>query len=349
MMMTGWVVMKREPSRSEYTLEITASDSGSYPRKSTTLVTIIKGDPDQLRPELDLSNLRVVLPEDLPRGSSCGYVKIKGNEVSRVETCIYNIIGGNNYRHFNINSMTGEIFLANSLDFEFVQSYRLQLEGSCSRTKIGSNPGSFELVRLPSLVAGVNISIEDVNDNRPVFKEDVLVLSLDADCPIGTSVGQVEAYDEDGYENARIKYEIRSQHPPGTRWLSIDEQTGVLLASVNLRHTSVENISVVVVATDQAKDVRRRLSSTARFVLLINHREEDSIDRPDEDSMLNMEPVGVERGRQDFARTSYNVSLMEELPIGSLVISLGSPSDDDSCKPGIVVSKFSKFCSFCLF
>ena len=74
-----------------------------------------------------------------------------------------------------------------------------------------------------SSVVPVNITIEDVNDNKPVFSQSQYFVSLPEDTKVNTVVLNVTATDADAGLNGKIEYQ-----PLDLYEFSIDRQTGAI-------------------------------------------------------------------------------------------------------------------------
>lgn len=62
--------------------------------------------------------------------------------------------------------------------------------------------------------AQVDIFVDDVNDNPPVFEERDVRVKLPSDLPVGAEVAHMKATDKDGGANGDISYAI---NPPSSQ------------------------------------------------------------------------------------------------------------------------------------
>lgn len=115
----------------------------------------------------------------------------------------YKIVSGNKNDIFKlIQNRTGDMLyvdleVANgALDRENVSSYQLTIEAIDG----GSPPLVGQLV--------VDITVQDLNDNKPVFKQDRYEGEVKENAIIGTPILQVEAHDPDADQNGQITYHI---------------------------------------------------------------------------------------------------------------------------------------------
>ena len=101
----------------------------------------------------------------------------------------YTIIGGNEHRKFSIDQETGLVSVAGKLDYERAKEYFLTIQALDG----GSPPLSNH--------ATVNISIMDVNDNKPVFTQLSYSAAVSENSRVGSSVIGLTATDLD-----QVKY-----------------------------------------------------------------------------------------------------------------------------------------------
>lgn len=76
-----------------------------------------------------------------------------------------------------------------------------------------------------SSVARVQVSVVDINDNRPTFYPVLYTVSLSAHSAPGTSVVKVTANDPDAGENGRVTY--RTVPGGGSNYFTLNKDTGV--------------------------------------------------------------------------------------------------------------------------
>ena len=97
----------------------------------------------------------------------------------------YTIIGGNEQRKFSIEQETGLVSVTGKLDYERAKDYFLTIQALDGGTPPLSNH------------ATVNISIMDVNDNKPIFTQLSYSASVTENSPVGSSIVTLTATDLD--------------------------------------------------------------------------------------------------------------------------------------------------------
>ncbi|CAH8598664.1 unnamed protein product [Schistosoma rodhaini] len=144
---------------------------------------------------------------------------------------VYNITGGDKHEWFSIDPSDGIVRLTRSLDREMKNQYSLLIQAT-------DGGGLMDFMKL-------DISVRDINDNRPIFAQDKYELTLlpfmynpseEEDFPMTLPL-QLKAYDFDIGENAQIVYKIFSSTSSElfqSKRFSIDSTTGLLLLNERL-------------------------------------------------------------------------------------------------------------------
>ncbi|KAH9495210.1 hypothetical protein Btru_015666 [Bulinus truncatus] len=96
---------------------------------------------------------------------------------------------------FLIDSITGRITLAKSIDYELAQKYLLVI--------IAADLGTPQSL---SANMTLTVKVKDVNDNAPEFDRAAYFFSVSEDVPLGTNVDQVNATDRDSGNNKKITF-----------------------------------------------------------------------------------------------------------------------------------------------
>lgn len=99
-------------------------------------------------------------------------------------------------RSLEINSTTGEVLLNTTFDREWNHSYTFILEVKQSVNTARSSTATMMLF------------IDDVNDNRPLFKPDAYNVSIAEHSPKGTTIAMFFATDKDTGDNALFNYTL---------------------------------------------------------------------------------------------------------------------------------------------
>ena len=108
----------------------------------------------------------------------------------------YSIIGGNEHRKFRINPKSGVIIADKSLDYERATEYFLTIQA-----QDGGDPPL-------SNYATINITVNDINDNKPIFNAPSYAATMKEDARMHEEVVVIDASDLDDGENGRIAYKL---------------------------------------------------------------------------------------------------------------------------------------------
>ncbi|KAM3837307.1 protocadherin-9 [Vipera latastei] len=115
-----------------------------------------------------------------------------------------------------------------------------------------------------SSTAILQVTVSDVNDNRPVFKESQVEVHIPENAPVGTSVLQLHATDADVGSNAEIRYIFGAQVAPATKRLfALNNTTGLITVQRALDREETAIHKVTVLASDGS-------STPARATVTIN-------------------------------------------------------------------------------
>ncbi|XP_064184223.1 protocadherin-11 X-linked isoform X1 [Anguilla rostrata] len=102
-----------------------------------------------------------------------------------------------------------------------------------------------------SSTAILQVTISDVNDNRPVFKESEIEVNIPENAPVGTSVTQIHATDADLGSNAQIHFSFSNQISAATKRLfAIDSNTGLITVRQPLDREMTPVHKLIVLASD---------------------------------------------------------------------------------------------------
>uniref|UniRef100_A0A8C4E616 Cadherin domain-containing protein n=1 Tax=Dicentrarchus labrax TaxID=13489 RepID=A0A8C4E616_DICLA len=96
----------------------------------------------------------------------------------------------------------------------------------------------------------VEISVLDVNDNAPVFTQEVYKVTIAETAPKGTVLSTVNAIDADQGSNGKVSYSITNTLDDVPLMFKIDEENGVVALSGNLDYEKAQQYEIHVQASD---------------------------------------------------------------------------------------------------
>ena len=205
----------------------------------------------------------------------------------------FEITAGNMRRLFDISQQTGILTLNASLDFEMQSMHSLTV----TVFDVGSRPISTQ-----SASASVVIIVQDVNDNPPVFSQEVYTASVSENNQIGISLLSVEATDADSEQFARINFFLEN----GLNFFELDNVTGELMASVSFDFEVQQSYTLNILAIDSGTPF---LSASAQVVITILNQNDN---------------------RPVFEQTSYFVEISELFPMNSEIVQVQANDLDGS-------------------
>ncbi|CAH2075509.1 unnamed protein product, partial [Iphiclides podalirius] len=225
-----------------YVLTVTATDSGG--RSDTAMVHINITDANNYAPVFENAPYTASVFEDAPIGTTVLVVSATDSDVGINAQITYSLsseISNEAVAHhdheFLINPHTGAITTNKLLDRETMSGYLLT---------VTARDGG-----VPSLsdTTDVEISVVDVNDNPPVFKQQLYTSSIMEDALVGTSVTQVGASDADVGLNGRVHYELEARDREEGSFV-MDPASGVLRTNKALDRESVATYDLRALAVD---------------------------------------------------------------------------------------------------
>uniref|UniRef100_A0A8C2PWN5 Protocadherin 9 n=1 Tax=Cyprinus carpio TaxID=7962 RepID=A0A8C2PWN5_CYPCA len=203
-----------------------------------------------------------------------------------------------------------QLIVQQNLDREQKDTYVMKV-----KVEDGGNPQK-------SSTAILQVTVTDVNDNRPVFKEGQIEVHIPENSPVGTSVVQLQATDADVGANAEIKYMFGAQVSPATRRLfALNSTTGLITVQRPLDREETAIHKLTVLASDGS-------SSPARATITINVTDVN-------DNAPNIDL------RYIISPTNGTVMLSEKDPINTK-IALITVSDKDTDVNGKVICFIEK-------
>lgn len=225
-------------------LTFQAKDRGIPPRFSNIqVVQLLVAKPDPVVGKFEKDIYVFKLSEIAPPGTIIEVVKISPPPLS----VNYSL---SDQTYFDINPLTGVIMTRSHL------------------TRISQDFIEIEVVDIISQQrAQIQITIEDANDNSPVFTKPFYDISINESLPLGTVVLVVSAVDDDKGENGSITHTIAGEQ---SLPFTIDQDTGAIRITQDMDFESSEDMySFIVRASDWGTPYRRE-SEVNVTIRLIN-------------------------------------------------------------------------------
>ncbi|XP_061575005.1 protocadherin Fat 1a isoform X2 [Cololabis saira] len=295
---TGVISLERPLDRevqSVYELKARATDQGSPRLSSTCEVVVSVLDINDNPPVFEHREYAATVSEEVAVGTQVLRVQAASRDSDANGEISYSIISGNEHGMFSVDPRTGDVFVIEPLDYEVSHEYYVTIEA-----KDGGSPPLSDM-------ATVNINVTDVNDNKPIFNQDVYTVVISEDIELGKAVLVVIAEDFDGPSYNHIQYSIvdGNQGSPFT----IDPLRGELKVARQLDRERTSGYTLMVVASDNGVPP---LSSSAK---------------------INVDISDVNDNPPLFSQANYSLIIQENRPQGTSVLQL-AVSDRDASHNG---------------
>ena len=277
--------------KSVYSLTLTASDLGDSPLSVSKQVKVVVRDENDNVPMFEKSLYELEISEDAGVDSILLKVRATDLDTGNNARVRYSILSDD--RDFNIDPDKGTITVRRKLDRETRPNQVLvvQAEDSGTSTRLSST-------------AIVNVTITDVNDNKPVFVPALYTVRVREDLPVGAVITTLTAHDLDEGVNGRVTYKFAEGLPHN---FEIDALTGSVRIRRPLDYETTQVHNLTGVATDAGQP---SLSTTCSLVIEVM----------DVDENLHA---------PEFPDFLAKASVAENLPIGSYVMRVQAQDEDD--------------------
>lgn len=292
-------VIDREVLTSDVINVVVLSSQPTYP----TEVRIVVLDINDNSPVFPDASIVVSFKEDASSGRQVILDTATDADIGSngVDHTTYRIVKGNERRKFRLDitvNPSGEgaflhLVSTGGLDREFTPFYQLLIE-----VEDKGDPKKFGYLQ-------VNVTIQDINDNPPLFEQEQYHTSVFEDTAVGSSVLQVTASDQDEGANAEIRYFLDEGTP-----FQIDPKVGIITIKEVLDYETKKEYSLTIHAVDNGMpSLSGRTEATIKL-----------LDVNDNDPVVKF---------RYFPTTSKFASVDENAQIGT-VVALLTVSDSDS-------------------
>ncbi|XP_014114077.1 PREDICTED: protocadherin-23 [Pseudopodoces humilis] len=244
--------------RSDYRMTVTAKDQGMPSLQGRTAVYIQVIPLPSGRSGFSQDFKHLVIPENFKPAQVLDSLKAPGNHLALNRKLHFSIAEDDNV-HFEIDSLTGDLYLSKELDYETDSHFLLQVI-----IKDYNNPPQNSTVLL-------SIDVEDKNDHSPYFQDDFVVIGIEENVPVGTLVYTFNAKDGDGsFLNSKIEYSLEISDMGENPFL-IHPLYGTLTTASPLDRETTHSVILTVFAEDQAINLTdRRLDSLAVKIVVLD-------------------------------------------------------------------------------
>ncbi|XP_075606799.1 protocadherin-23 [Balearica regulorum gibbericeps] len=246
--------------RSDYRMMVTATDQGMPSLQGHAAVYIQVVPLPNGRSVFSQDFKHFVVPENFKPAQVLNSLKWPDNHLTTNRKLHFSITKDDDDVHFEIDSLTGDLFLSKELDYETASHFLLQV----IIKDYNNNPPQNNTVFL-------SIDVEDQNDHSPYFQDDFVVIGIEENVPVGTLVYTFNAKDGDGsFLNSKIQYSLEMRNGGENPFL-IHPSYGTLTTAFPLDREITHSVILTVSAADQAINLTdRRLDSLAAKIVILD-------------------------------------------------------------------------------
>ncbi|XP_032635001.1 protocadherin-23 isoform X2 [Chelonoidis abingdonii] len=286
-------------SQEYYTLTIMALDDGTPSLSATQMLTVSILDVNDERPVFQKQLYEAAVCENQNPGEFVINVEAADRDSGINSLLQYEILPGNGFEIFQINSDTGEVMTTASLDRETQEILSIKVLVRDSGT--------------PSLssTATVICKVLDENDNTPKFLlpvSEIQILENQEPVILHTTL----AVDIDAGNNGTLRYQIIGGNIG--EYFTLNDTSGELLATRSLDREDASNFTLIIECHDLGSPPR---SSTTQLQVTVLDENDNS-------------PI--------FAKKTYQTSVREDVEEGSLVLELFASDEDGGLNGEVIYS-----------
>ncbi|XP_028975076.2 protocadherin alpha-8 isoform X21 [Esox lucius] len=234
-------------SVSQYNVTITATDEGTPPLSSTSIITVHVSDVNDNPPRFSEPVINVYVKENSPVGDVIQTISALDPDSDENSKITFSLLDKTITvsSAVNINSDTGDIVSLQSFNCEEIKTFQFKVQATDS----GVPPLSSN--------ATVNVFILDENDNSPAFLTtyseygSVNTENIPYSAEAGYFVAKIRAVDADSGYNALLSYHI--SEPKGTNLFRIGTSTGELRTKRRMSDNDLKTHNLVVLVSDNGE------------------------------------------------------------------------------------------------
>ncbi|XP_029917484.1 protocadherin alpha-3-like [Myripristis murdjan] len=242
---TGEIFVKGEIDFEDtevFRADVVASDKGQPPMTSDCRVIIKIKDVNDNKPEIEVTSLSNVVPENASPGTVISLISVTDKDSDMNGKVICSLPDDVPFElKPSVQDSMFSLIIKQRLDRESTSHYDITIKA----TDCGQPP--------LSTLTTLSIQVSDVNDNRPEFAQNPFLLYLIENNVPGESIFSMSASDKDLNENAAISYHIVRQDGEKNNmatFLNINSDSGQISALKSFDFETVKTFQFQVVATD---------------------------------------------------------------------------------------------------
>uniref|UniRef100_A0A8C9S0B3 Si:ch211-186j3.6 n=1 Tax=Scleropages formosus TaxID=113540 RepID=A0A8C9S0B3_SCLFO len=229
-----------------FMLRVRAQNVAAVPLAAFTTVYVNVTDVNDNVPFFTSSIYEAAVTEGAPAGTLVLQVSATDLDLGLNGKISYTLLEDRSGDHhfFGIDPEAGSIYTKTIFDRETKGSYLLEVKSTDGWES--ARPGRHGQPN--SDTAYVRVFISDVNDNKPIFTQDVYEVNIDEDADIGFAVLTVSANDDDEGANAKLRYQITAGNTGGV--FDVEPEVGTIFIAQPLDYEQVRRYKLRLLASD---------------------------------------------------------------------------------------------------
>ncbi|XP_029918473.1 protocadherin gamma-A10-like [Myripristis murdjan] len=237
----------------QLSLKLIAVDGGTPQRSGTVNIDITVLDANDNAPVFNQSMYKATVTENAPIGTYITTVNASDADSGSngLVTYSFSNLMGHSANVFQIDSVSGKIYVADNIDFEKDKKYELRVGAK-------DHGGLTDASK-------VIIEVTDVNDNAPVINVMSFSSPVSEHVPVGSTIAVIYVKDSDSEKNGQIKCLIDTKLPFKIQSSLTNYYN--LLSDIAFDRETVPEYNVTITATDSGSPP---LSSTTTLHLKIS-------------------------------------------------------------------------------
>ncbi|XP_067313975.1 protocadherin alpha-7-like [Pseudorasbora parva] len=228
--------------KSIYKLDVQASDNGTPPMKTDCRVVIKILDTNDNTPEIDVTSLSKMVPEDSKPGTVISLISVTDRDTGVNGKVVCSLSENVPFElKPSVQDNMYSLVTKRSLDRETLSHYEIIIRA----IDLGQPPlSSFKTL---------SVQVSDVNDNPPEFSLNPIELYMIENNAAGAPILTLSAFDKDLNENSVISYQIikgNGTQSDMTSFLNINSETGAIYALKSFDFETTKTFQFHVLAKD---------------------------------------------------------------------------------------------------
>nr|XP_023698693.1 protocadherin beta-16-like isoform X33 [Paramormyrops kingsleyae] len=288
--LTGRIDFEEESS---FEMRIQAKDGSGLASLAKVLIEIT--DVNDNPPEIFIKSLNNPIPEDALPGTEVGIINVQDKDSGRNRQVHCSIQENTSFKLIPSVKNYYSLVTSTILDREVQSNFNI--------TIVATDEGSPPL----SSSKTVQFSISDVNDNVPVFSEQMYSAYVYENNKPGSSICAVTATDPDWKQNGTVVYSLLPSEVNGvpvSSLLSINRETGVIHAVKSFDYEQFRSFKAHVIARDNGSPPH---SSNVTVTIFITDQNDNS------PQILYPDPSGSSFMTEMVPKVAYAGSLISKV------------------------------------